>query len=88
MNQDNSDDPYREERQIDFKDIITVSLSMQKLLTVAKQVAAADINVLITGETGTGKELMARALHNNSTRKNGPFIVVNSAGIPDTLLES
>ena len=52
------------------------------------RVSGRDIAILITGETGTGKELLAQAIHNDSPRKNGPFIAVNCASIPETLIES
>ncbi len=61
---------------------------MQKVLQLARQVANADSTVLITGDTGTGKEVMASAIHGWSPRRHGPIIKVNCAAIPDTLLES
>ncbi len=69
-------------------DIIGHSKSMQEIFGLVAQVADSNTTVLITGETGTGKELIARAIHNNSPRKDGPFIQVNCAAIPDTLIES
>jgi transcriptional regulator of acetoin/glycerol metabolism len=53
-----------------------------------KKVIGRDISILVTGETGTGKELLAQAIHNDSPRKDGPFIAVNCASIPETLIES
>lgn len=53
-----------------------------------KKVIGRDISILVTGETGTGKELLAQAIHNDSPRKDGPFVAVNCASIPETLIES
>jgi two-component system response regulator FlrC len=61
---------------------------MLKLLEMAKRIAPSRSTVLIRGETGVGKEVMARFIHSNSDRKNGPFIAVNCAALPETLLES
>jgi two-component system nitrogen regulation response regulator GlnG len=62
--------------------------AMQEVYKAIGRVAAQDITVLITGESGTGKELVARALYQHGTRANKPFLVVNCAAIPETLLES
>jgi len=69
-------------------DIIGHSKPMQEVFGLVAQVADSKTTVLITGETGTGKELIARAIHMNSPRHNGPMIQVNCAAIPDTLIES
>jgi len=61
---------------------------MQEVFAVIRKVATTDISVLIAGETGTGKELVARALHRLSTRRDGPFVVINCGAIPGALLES
>jgi PAS domain S-box-containing protein len=61
---------------------------MQKLLTTIDRVAPTDNSVLITGATGTGKELVARAIHNKSPRANGPFVDLNCSAIPETLIEA
>jgi two-component system response regulator FlrC len=58
------------------------------LYALAERVAVADITVLINGPTGTGKEVLARAIHNGSTRRDGPFIAVNCAALPETMLEA
>ncbi|QIB69825.1 AAA family ATPase [Aminipila butyrica] len=71
-----------------FQDIIFQSESMGECIQVAKQVAQTDYTILIRGETGTGKELMAQSIHNYSHRSHAPFIAVNCAAIPETLLES
>lgn len=61
---------------------------MDDVVKLAKQIAPSDASVLITGQSGTGKEIMARYIHRNSRRKDGPFIAVNCAAIPENLLES
>jgi len=68
--------------------IIGSSAATQKLIETVKVVAKNDSTVLIEGESGTGKEVTARALHNYSLRKSGPFIPINCAVIPETLIES
>ncbi len=68
--------------------IITRSASMFELLEQAKMVARSDVSVLITGDSGTGKELLADAIHNISKRNNHPFIPINCGAIPPDLLES
>jgi DNA-binding NtrC family response regulator len=62
--------------------------SMERLLSIAKKIAPSRSTVLIKGETGVGKEVMARYIHENSDRKDGPFIAVNCAALPENLLES
>jgi PAS domain S-box-containing protein len=69
-------------------DIVSRSPSMQRIFKVLLQVAASDSTVLIQGETGTGKELLARAIHGLSPRKEKPFVAINCGALPDTLLES
>ncbi len=69
-------------------DIIGNSRAMQEVFGLIAQVADTNTTVLINGETGTGKELVARAIHLNSLRKDGPLIYVNCAAMPDTLIES
>ena len=58
------------------------------LLALAERVAQADITVLVNGPTGTGKEVIARAIHNNSPRRDGPFIAINCAALPESMLEA
>ena len=69
-------------------DIIGESRAIKQSKTLARKYAAADSTVLITGESGTGKEMFAQSIHNLSGRKNGPFVAVNCATIPENLLES
>jgi formate hydrogenlyase transcriptional activator len=71
-----------------LEDIVGDSDAMRKVLARVEQVATTDATVLITGETGTGKELIARAIHRRSPRAKGPLVKVNCAAIPDTLLAS
>jgi len=69
-------------------DMVSRSALMRRLFDVLPQIAASDSSVLIQGETGTGKELLARAVHSMSRRAEGPFVAVNCGALPDTLLES
>jgi len=71
-----------------FDDILTMSKAGKDLKTRAESYAKTDFPVLITGESGIGKELLAHSIHSSSSRKNGPFIRVNCAAIPETLIES
>ena len=71
-----------------FEEIVGESSAMRRMLERVEQVATTDATVLITGETGTGKELIARAIHRRSRRAKGPLVKVNCAAIPDTLLAS
>ena len=79
-------------RQLDEKfglsGIIGNSVKMQKVLSIVNQISGTTATILITGESGTGKELIAKTIHNNSPRKNSPLVVLNSAAIPENLLES
>ncbi|HQF43113.1 MAG TPA: sigma-54 dependent transcriptional regulator [Ignavibacteriaceae bacterium] len=68
--------------------IIGESKSLQRVLTLANKAAQSDSNVLIEGETGTGKELFAEFIHKQSARKDKPFVVINCASLPDQLIES
>ncbi len=74
--------------QYSFNNIIGQSKKMKDLFELIESVAASDANILIQGENGTGKELIANALHYNSTRSKGPFIKINCAAIPKDLIES
>ncbi|MCX7856712.1 MAG: sigma-54 dependent transcriptional regulator [Deltaproteobacteria bacterium] len=71
-----------------FENIIGMSFSMQKVFEMIEKVADTSATVLITGESGVGKELVARAIHYNSSRKDNPLVIVNCGAIPETLLES
>jgi DNA-binding NtrC family response regulator len=71
-----------------FENIIGISFPMQKVFEMIEKVADTNATVLVTGESGVGKELVARAIHYNSSRKDNPLVVVNCGAIPETLLES
>ena len=72
----------------EFNGIVGESPALQQVLQLVEKVAASDSTVLLLGETGTGKELIARAIHNCSRRKDRPFVKLNCAAIPTGLLES
>ena len=72
----------------EHKDIVGKSVAMKRVLNQAEQVAKTDSTVLLLGETGTGKELLARAIHGMSSRKDRPLVTVNCASLPPTLIES
>ena len=75
-------------RRLDPDVFVGTSAAMHKIAETLAEVATTDVPVLVTGESGTGKELVARALHDRSRRKSGPFIAINCAGLPDSLIES
>ena len=74
--------------QFCFDDIIGPGQCMQNVINTAKKMARSESRIMILGETGTGKELFAQSIHNESSRAKEPFIAVNCSAIPDTLLES
>lgn len=76
------------EHKYDFSNLVAGSLQMQKVLRLAEEAARREVIVLVTGESGVGKEVLARAIHYNSERRHGPFFALNCAAIPDTLVES
>jgi DNA-binding NtrC family response regulator len=92
----NSQDLEREVRQLRaqivqryaFHNLIGKSPSMQEIYAKIEQVADSRTTVLVTGESGTGKELVAKAVHYNSARRDRPFIALNCAALPETLIES
>ena len=71
-----------------MEDMVSSAESLRRIFAIVPQVAESSSTVLIQGETGTGKELLARAIHNMSPRKNRPFVAINCGALPDTLLES
>jgi len=87
---DEEKDRLREELTIKFKpdNIIGTSTAMTEVYDLVKQVAKSDATVLIRGESGTGKELIAHAIHKNSLRSDKPFIKVNCAALPESIIES
>lgn len=75
-------------KSYEFKDIIGESSQIKKAIYMAKKASENDAAVLIYGETGTGKELLSQSIHYNSGRKNGPFLAINCAALPETLFEA
>ena len=75
-------------RQHTFEDIVSKSAQMREIFSILPQVSESASTVLLEGASGTGKELIARAIHNNSHCRNGPFVAVNCGALPDTLVES
>jgi len=71
-----------------LENVVARSPAMQRLFQQIAQVADSDATILLFGETGTGKEVMARVIHTNSRRSKGPFVALNCAAIPETLFES
>ena len=71
-----------------MENLVARSPAMQRLLQQVVQVADSDVTILLFGETGTGKEVLARVIHSNSRRSKGPFVALNCAAIPETLFES
>jgi len=72
----------------DLEGLMGTSQRIQEVIKAVRMVAATDVNVLLMGETGTGKELVANAIHRLSNRKNGPFVPVDCGSVPETLIES
>ncbi len=71
-----------------FGEMVGESLVMREVFAVLELAAQSDVTVLVTGETGTGKELAARAIHNHSNRRSGPFVALDCGALPENLLES
>jgi len=78
----------RLDERFGFERILGRSAKMKDVFQIMRQVAPTDVTVLITGESGTGKELVATALHQNSRRSKAPFVALNCAALPESLLES
>jgi DNA-binding NtrC family response regulator len=76
------------ENEVNFSNIVSRNEKMRQVFRLVRQVAETDVTALVLGETGTGKELLARAIHFNSPRKTMPFVAVQCSAIPGSLLES
>ena len=71
-----------------LSDFVSKSQSMKQLISMTERIVSSDVSILLLGETGVGKERLARAIHNDSQRSQGPFVAINCGGLPETLLES
>src|SRR5262245_48632036 len=80
--------PTYDDRAAIFTGIVGCSPALREVLQLVEMVAPSDATVLLLGETGTGKELIARAIHERSQRQNQSFVTVNCAAIPSSLFES
>lgn len=78
----------RQDRQVQGQNLATNSPEMQRVIDLCTRVAQVDSTVLLIGDSGVGKEVLAKHIHNQSSRKQGPFIKINCGAIPETLLES
>ncbi|MCP4512907.1 MAG: sigma-54-dependent Fis family transcriptional regulator, partial [Fuerstiella sp.] len=76
------------EERFGFEGVIGNSAPMHRIIEILKNVSPTDTTILIRGENGTGKELVAKAIHQNSLRKNKPFVPLNISALPDSILES
>jgi DNA-binding NtrC family response regulator len=87
-----AEETERLQRQLTYQgvlvDLVGASAEMQQVFSLIRQVAPSKAAVLVTGESGTGKELVARAIHHLSPRRGGPFVAINCAAMPETLMES
>lgn len=87
-----AEETERLQRQLSYQgvlvDMVGTSPPMQQVFSIIRQVAPSKAPVLIAGESGTGKELVARAIHHLSSRRSGPFVAINCAALPETLMES
>jgi len=87
-----AEEAERLQRQLSYSgvlvDMVGTSPQMQQVFSLVRQVAPSKAPVLVTGESGTGKELVARAIHHLSPRRNNPFVAINCAAMPETLMES
>src|SRR5579863_9732796 len=87
-----AEETERLQRQLAYQgvlvDLVGTCPAMQQVFSLVRQVAPSKAAVLVTGESGTGKELVARAVHHLSPRRGGPFVAINCAALPETLMES
>jgi len=88
LRQENIELKIKLQEQISFSQFITQSKKIKEMFLRLSKVVSEDTTILLTGETGTGKDLLARLIHFNSQNKNGPFIVFNAAARPENLMES